>query len=476
MEIKNRSELLNLPSASPHIKARHLLLDLFQTGLEKINPFQIVKERLNYIIDLEILQIGDYSFNLKDRTIWVIGAGKAVGLMALAIEELIEKKTLSGLICVPEGVKKDLPLQKITCLESTHPLPSQVNVQNTNRLLQLIKNIKKEDLVISLISGGGSSLWSAPIDPISINELNELNLTLIRSGMSIHEINIIRKHVSRIKGGKLAKIIPSEIINLVISDVIGDNFDTIASGPFSPDPSTFNSVIEILKNYNLEINSLPSNVAQIIVEGINGSIPDTLKPNDEVFKRVYNFLLCSNMTARKAIYKKARDLGIKAIDSEKLLDGDARLVGIDYARQSLALLQDKALRRQSILYIGGGEPIVSVQGQGIGGRNQELIGSFLGEITKIDRSLDVVLLSAGTDGIDGNSEFAGAICDDYTRISLKEKELDIAKFQQDNDMSSFFQLLGNSLILSGPTGTNVMDIHLLLINASKLNYKSKYWH
>ena len=468
MEILNISELLDVPQDSPHFRSRKFLLELLKTGIDAVDPFELVIRNLDYISDLKLLQIGEFSFNLQKRTIWVIGAGKAVGRMAEAIEIKLPDCTLSGLICVPEGIKKDLSLKQIQCLESTHPIPSEKNIQNTMMMLELIKQIKPSDLVISLISGGGSALWSAPIPPISIADLEKLNLTLIRSGMSIHEINIIRKHLSLIKGGKLAQLIPSEIITLAISDVIGDNFDTIASGPFSPDDSTFHTVLETLEKYNLDLEGLPSIIYQVIAGGLNGKIPDTPNLENTVFKRVYSFLLGSNMIARNSISIKAEKLGIKVIDKGNLIEGDARYIGKEYALQGLRNLQDKTIKRQPILYLSGGEPTIIVKGNGVGGRNQELIGSFLEEINKIEMIPDLVLLSAGTDGIDGNSQYAGAICDHFTLRRIKEKKLPIDEYQKNNDMSQFFQLLGKSLILTGPTGTNVMDIHLLLVNASKL--------
>jgi glycerate-2-kinase len=283
--------------------------------------------------------------------------------------------------------------------------------------------------------------------------------------MSIHEINIIRKHVSQIKGGRLARLIPSQSFSLILSDVIGDEVESIASGPMSPDSSTFSDVLSVLKNYKLGQNSIPANIWKIIVKGSDGEIEETPKKDNPIFSRVNNFVIGSNSIARKAISSKAESLGVETIDSESFVDEEAIVVGKNLAKIALQYLKDYS---RPLLYISGGEPIVKVRGDGIGGRNQEVIGSFLREISLDKDYPDLSLIAFGTDGIDGNSKYAGAICDIFTLKRLREKRLEIGKYQNNNNMTGFFQKLGASLILTGPTGTNVMDIHLLLVNTSQL--------
>ncbi|MHA1946085.1 MAG: glycerate-2-kinase family protein, partial [Candidatus Hodarchaeales archaeon] len=219
MEIKNYFDLVDFPSDKFVLQGRKFLLSLYKTGVEAVNPYEIVKNALKYDPDLSTIKIRNFSHKLKTDKIWVIGVGKAVGRMAEAVEDIFPSLKLSGTICVPEGIKSSLNLNNIQALESSHPLPSKKNIENTEIVINTVKQVKPKDLVISLISGGGSALWASPIAPISLDDLRALNQVLIRSGMSIHEVNIIRKHVSNIKGGKFTKMIPCVNLSLIISDV-----------------------------------------------------------------------------------------------------------------------------------------------------------------------------------------------------------------------------------------------------------------
>ncbi|GAF68154.1 unnamed protein product, partial [marine sediment metagenome] len=376
MEIKNYSDLVDFPSDKLVLQGRKLLLSLYKTGVEAVNPYEIVKNALKYDPDISTVKIRNFSHILKTDKIWVIGVGKAVGRMAEAVENIFSSHKLSGTICVPEGVKSSLNLNNIRVLESSHPLPSKKNIENTKIVIDTVKQIKSKDLVISLISGGGSALWASPIAPISLDDLRALNQVLIRSGMSIHEVNIVRKHVSNIKGGKFTKMIPCVNLSLIISDVIGDNIESIASGPFFPDSSTYLSVQRILEKYNLQNESLPSHVYNILRKGLKGEIEETPKKNDAVFNKVHNYVLGSNKIARKAISERAKGLGINTIDKEELVEKNARYIGKKLFLESKEILQEES---SVILYISGGEPIIHVLGSGIGGRNQEVVGGFLEE-------------------------------------------------------------------------------------------------
>ncbi|MHA2110164.1 MAG: glycerate kinase type-2 family protein [Candidatus Hodarchaeales archaeon] len=467
MEIKNYFDLVDFPSDKFVLQGRKFLLSLYKTGVEAVNPYEIVKNALKYDPDLSTIKIRNFSHKLKTDKIWVIGVGKAVGRMAEAVEDIFPSLKLSGTICVPEGIKSSLNLNNIQALESSHPLPSKKNIENTEIVINTVKQVKPKDLVISLISGGGSALWASPIAPISLDDLRALNQVLIRSGMSIHEVNIIRKHVSNIKGGKFTKMIPCVNLSLIISDVIGDEIESIASGPFFPDSSTYLSVQKILEKYNLQNESLPSHVYNILRKGLKGEIEETPKKDNPVFHKVHNYVLGSNKIARKAISERAKGLGINVIDKEELVEKSARYVGKKLFLKSKEILQEES---SVILYISGGEPIIHVLGSGIGGRNQEVVGGFLEELLKSSKNLDVALLVAGTDGIDGNSEYAGAISDSYSVQEIMKKNIKLKEFQENNDMTSFFKQVGRSVILSGPTGTNVMDIQLMLVNASKIKF------
>lgn len=461
MIIQNYEEIIHFSSSS-HQKSRETILNLFNSAIEAVNPFQIVSDNLTYNSEKKELIIKDQVFSTQKRKIWIIGAGKAVGRMAEALEKVLNELEYQGVICVPEGVKKHLTLNRLRCLESTHPLPSEVNGVNTKEILELIENIKPEDLVIALISGGGSAIWAAPLVPITIEDLIVLNKELINSGMTIHEMNVVRKHVSTIKGGKLAKIVPAEMIVLVLSDVIGDNQESIASGYFYPDPSTFIDVRLILDKYHL-LNVIPASIKLVIEQGNDGLIPETPKKDDPIFQRVYTHVIGSNKLACNAIISDAKQLGLKALFLTDKVEGNAKCLGRLLARIYCGLANGT---QEPLLVISGGEPTVKVRGSGIGGRNQEVTAAVLQEFLSLASPPDIVFLSAGTDGVDGNSPYAGALVDDISVTVTHQKALNLAKFQKENNLSKFFEELGGSVLMSGPTGTNVMDLQIAILHAS----------
>ena len=461
--IQNYDEIIHF-SSSFHQKARETVLKLFDSGVRAVNPSLIINENLTYNSEKKELVIKDQIFSVNKRKIYIIGAGKAVGQMAEALEKLLIELEFQGIICVPQGVKKHLTLNRIECFESTHPLPSEVNLINTKETLNLIKNVKPNDLVIALISGGGSAIWSAPISPITIKDLIFLNKKLIESGMDIHEINVVRKHVSEIKGGKFAKVIPAEMIVLILSDVIGDNLETIASGCFHPDPSTFRDAENLLNQYNL-MNFVPDSIKLVIKQGNDGLIPETPKKDNPIFQNVHTYIVGSNKLACNAIMTEARQFGLKSVFLTDRIEGDAKWLGRLLARIYHGLADGT---KEPLLIVSGGEPTVKVSGSGIGGRNQEVAAAVLQEFLSLDSLSDILFLSAGTDGVDGNSPYAGALIDDLstTITRQKEKELNLAKFQKENNLSEFFEELGGSVLMIGPTGTNVMDLQLALLNVS----------
>ncbi|MFX0123472.1 MAG: glycerate kinase [Candidatus Hodarchaeota archaeon] len=462
MLIQNYEEIIHF-SSSIRQKPREIILELFNAAVDAVNPYQIILDNITYNSDRKELIIKNQVFSIEKRKIWIIGAGKAVGQMAEALERILIELEYKGVICVPEGVKNHLRLDVLTCLESTHPLPSEVNVKNTKEVLELIEKINPDDLVIALISGGGSAIWAAPISPITIEDLILLNKGLINSGMTIHEMNIVRKHVSAIKGGKLSKIIPAKtIVVLILSDVIGDNLETIASGCFYPDSSTFLDVRLILDQYDL-LNVIPDSIKLVIEQGNDGVIPETPKKTDPIFQHIYTHIIGSNKLACNAVISAAKQLGLNTLFLTDKLEGNAKCLGRLLARIYCGLA-DKT--REPLLVISGGEPTVKVRGGGIGGRNQEVAAAVLHEFSSLTSPPDIVFLSAGTDGIDGNSPYAGALVDDVSVTVTQQKELDLAKFQEENNLSKFFEEVGGSLLISGPTGTNVMDVQIALINAT----------
>ena len=460
MEVKNFDELIAITSDPVEIKARKLLIDLYKTAIEAVDPYHIIHQHLRYSSQEKMLFVNDDQYPVESRKVWIIGVGKAVGGMTVAIEEILDDLDYQGVICVPEGMKIKLNLKKILCLESTHPFPSEINELNTKKVLELINQISSDDLVIALISGGGSSMWVAPKSPISVQDLIILNQVLINSGMSIHEINLIRKHVSEIKGGKLARKISGEVITILLSDVVGDKLENIASGPLISDFSTLNEAKFLLKKYKLWEKGIPNSIKSVIKNGVNNEIAEKSKEKALVLNYVHSYLVGSNKIACKAILSQARKIGLNSLFLTDKLEGEARWIGKILARIYSGLMEEN---KAPLLIVSGGEPTVQVHGSGIGGRNQEVAAALLNEFLLNKSGLKFAFLSAGTDGIDGNSSYAGALIDNKTIDIYGEKRLIIDNYLAQNDTSSLFEKIGGTVLLTGPTGTNVMDIQLAII-------------
>jgi glycerate-2-kinase len=304
--------------------------------------------------------------------------------------------------------------------------------------------------VIVLISGGGSSLLCKPRVPL--NDLQKTIDMLLRSGVGIDELNAIRKHLSFVKGGQLAQYTKAVIVSLIISDIVRDPITSIASSPTSPDPTTFSDAREILKRYKLW-EKIPTAVRTAITEGIAGRISETLKENDPVFTTVFNFVIANNERACQGAMEKAKELGYHARLLTTSLTGEAREIG-----KYLITKGKKSLIHEKTIVITGGETTVTVQNGGTGGRNQELVLSCVEEIA----GDEFVVTSIGTDGIDGNSDAAGALADGFTLARALKKKLNPSHFLEQNNSNVFFRALGDTL-LTGLTGTNVMDVQIMIL-------------
>lgn len=458
MRIQNYKEIIHF-SSSERKKARETLLNFFSSALEAVDPFQLICNNLSFNSEEKELIIDKNHYSVANRKIWIIGTGKAVGRMTQAVEMILTELDYEGVICVPLGAKKDLKFERVQCYESTHPLPTEVNLCNTRMVLELVKRVQEEDLVIALISGGGSALWSAPTPPITINDLINLNKVLLRSKMSIHDINNIRKHLSQIKGGRLAEQISCETLVLVLSDVIGDNLESVASGPLSPDPSTFQDV-KILMDQHQIWENISYSIREVIEKGLSGEILDT--PKNE-FQHVHTYIVGSNKVACEAICSFARQQSFKTLLLTDKLEGDARWIGQLLARIYCGVSESI---QGPIVVVSGGESTIEVQGKGMGGRNQEVAAALLNELTSLPSPPDIEFLSVGTDGVDGNSKYAGALIDRLTVEVFLQKSLDMSKYRQENNISKFFEEIDGSLLITGPTGTNVMDLQIALLNYS----------
>ena len=389
------------------------------------------------------------------RRIYVLGAGKAGASMAQAAERALGRRIAAGLINVKYG--HTARLRRIELNECGHPVPDAAGAAGASRIAAMAESAQRDDLVLCLISGGGSALLPLPADGISLEEKQATTRELLACGANIHEINALRKHISRIKGGQLARLAsPAAVEALLLSDVIGDNLDVIGSGPTAPDASTFADVHAILEKYGIR-SRIPATVRDRIERGLRGDFPETPKPGDPLFARVRNTVIGSNRHALDAAAKAARAFGYRTLILSSEIQGETR----EIARMHAAIAREIAMNGRPVkppaCIVTGGETTVTLRGKGLGGRNQEFVLAAAIDIAGLDR---VVVFSAGTDGTDGPTDAAGAIADGRT-LSRKP---DAARYLEDNDSYHYFQPLGD-LVITGPTNTNVMDVRLLLVGA-----------
>ena len=394
--------------------------------------------------------------------IFLVGAGKASTAMGRAILSIISDRVHTGYIISKSNYGErntSLVCGKLTVSYAGHPLPDEASVTATIGLIKTLNGLTSKDTVMFLLSGGGSSLLTQPAPGISIGDLRQATDLLLRSGMNINEINTIRKHLDLIKGGGLARYLyPARTIVLVISDVINDPLDMIASGPCYPDTGTYRDALRILEHYNL-ISKMPSSVINHLSRGVKGLFAETAKSGDEIFLHISHYVLANVETAMQAALSKARDEGFEALQMTSKLKGEAREVGRTLAHLIRSIqVQNKSIERP-ICIILGGETTVRVSGMGLGGRNLELA---LGAVDDLAGLRDIVLVTLATDGGDGPTNAAGAVVTGHTYINAHRLGLNSAKYLTNNDSYSYFHRLGD-LIITGPTLTNVNDLVLLFI-------------
>lgn len=435
MLFKNFNTIINNGQTSEIKKARRDVLNIFSAALRSVNPYNAVKSFLNkQKIDIS---------HFKD--IYLISFGKASIGMTKAVCDTFKIKKGVTITNTPS----EKPNSNIQVITGGHPLPNKNSIHGAEQALQLIKKCKENDLLFVLISGGGSALLSKPRIPL--NDLKKTTDLLLKSGADIKEINTIRKHLSFVKGGQLIKNAKCQVISLIISDIIGDPIEFISSGPTYPDSTTFSDAEKILKKYNLW-KKIPFSAKKIIEDGKRGLIPETPKKNDEVFKKIDNFIVANNKTACEKAEKKAEKLGYKTLLLTNSLEGEAKEVGRYLVEKAKNHLIDK-----KTVFISGGETTVTIKGDGYGGRNQEMV---LGAIKSLANK-NMVFSSFATDGIDGRSDAAGAIADGFSYKKAIEKKLNPDEYLEKNNSYEFFKKI-NDLLITGPTGTNVMDIQLIL--------------
>ena len=440
---------------------RQHALEVFQAALKAVDPVEAVCRYVKVMDDT--LQVGEHEFAFKDfDRILVAGAGKAGAPMARALEDLLGDRIADGVIVVKEG--HGLPLAHVRIHEASHPVPDERGIKGAEEILSLVKDAGERDLVLCLISGGGSALLVAPAEGVTLEDKQEVTRLLLACGADIHEINTIRKHLSRAKGGGLARFAyPATVVSLILSDVVGDDLNVIASGPAVPDTTTFDDTRRVLEKYDIR-DQVPSSVQKRIGQGLKGDIEDTPKAGDAVFERCFSELVGTNLQALKAAGSKAEELGYQTLILSSTVEGEAREVAKVLTAIAREIQGSGNPLSPPACILCGGETTVTIKGEGKGGRNQEFA---LASAMLIDGMPDVVVLAGGTDGNDGPTDAAGAIADGSTLERARVQGLDPLDYLRRNDSYHFFQPL-DGLVITGPTRTNVMDVYMVLVGGSEI--------
>jgi len=431
-------------------------VDIFLAGVAAVDPGQAVRSHLK--LEGDMLQAGTHRISLSpDTRVFVVGAGKAAAPMAAAVEEVFGNRIHRGLVVVKYGHMT--PVERIEILEGAHPVPDEAGLEGARRVADLLDDAGEGDLVICLISGGGSALIPFPEPPVTLRDKQVTTDLLLKSGAEIGEINCVRKHLSRLKGGGLARsAFPARVLTLILSDVVADPLDVIASGPTVGDPTTFGDAFAILDRYDLT-ERVPAAVLARIKQGVEGKYPDTPKPGAPELKDIINILVGTNAIAVKAATKRAEELGYNTTVLSTIITGETRDAAENHAAVARKIVEQDLPAARPACVISGGETTVTIKGGGKGGRNQEFaLASAIG----IEGLPGTVILSGGTDGTDGPTDAAGATADGTTVSRAREAGLDPTAFLANNDSYHFFKKL-DDLLITGPTLTNVMDLRIILV-------------
>jgi hydroxypyruvate reductase len=423
-------------------KLRRHALRIFKAALQAADPYRAAVE--HFRCDGRTLRAGRLRYRLSDfDRIQVIGAGKAGAAMARAVEDVLRGRVSGGLVNVPASSRRKL--QRIELNPCGHPIPDSGGAEGARRMLEIAHSAGARDLLICVISGGASALLPAPAPPLDLEAKQEITRRLLRSGATIHEMNVVRKHLSLIKGGQLARAAwPATVLTLILSDVVGDDPEIIGSGPTVADPSTCEDAIEILGRYRIKVP--------------RGAMHETPKPGDPALAGSHHEIVGSNRQAIAAAAAEARGLGYRTLALSSSIEGETRDIAAMHAAIAREILTTGQPAKPPACLLSGGETTVTVRGSGLGGRNLEFVLAAALAL----KGAPITILSAGTDGIDGPTDAAGAIADSGTLVAAERLGMNAREFLNNNDSYHFFEPL-NALIKTGPTGTNVMDIRVLLI-------------
>ena len=437
-------------------KLRKDARELFDQAIKEADPRKCVLEHLD--LKGERLRVGGESFNLSDfESVYVVAFGKAASAMAAALEELLGERITEGIVV--SNVRSGRAFRKMDFHLSSHPVPDEKSVEAAKKVVSLLEKSGEKDLVIFLISGGGSSILAMPSKGLTIEDKRAATQRLMLCGVDTYGLNTVRKKMSQIKGGGLLKkALPSQVITLILSDVVGDRLEFIASGPTVPDTTTYQDAWRVIEALELE-HKIPPRVVVHLEKGRKKSVSPTMDREQYERSGATTIVVGNNHKAIVSMEKMAEKMGYNTLFLSSQISGEAREVAKVLAGISFDIKRFGRPVKKPACILFGGETTVNVMGRGRGGRNTETALSFCFEITG---SKGIVGLFAGTDGIDGPTDAAGAICDGQSRLVARSMGISARDHLADNDSYSFFGTLGD-LIKTGNTGTNVMDVGVVLI-------------
>ena len=451
---------MNAPGSTTAVLQNHAYGEVVQrvlaAALQAVDPYAALCSHVGR--QGNCLSIGTKSYDLNEfENIYLAAIGKAGAPMARATADLLAERLTQGIVLVKDGYQADLPGLEV--FTAGHPVPDARGVLAAGRIMDLLGNAGESDLVLCLISGGGSALLTSPAPGLTLEDLQRLTALLMRCGADINEINTLRKHLEQAKGGNLRRLAhPAQLVTLVLSDVIGDPLDVIASGPTYPDPTTYQDAYAVLERYNL-LEETPVEVRERLESGLAGALPETPKPGDLLFAGAQYEVVGNNLQAAQAAQEQARRKGLNTLLLTTSMQGEARYAG----RFLAAIARQVALSGQPVTrpacLIAGGETTVTLQGDGLGGRNQEVALGAVSDLAGLEKAL---LVTLATDGGDGPTDAAGAVASGETLQQAQALGLDPQGFLRRNDAYRFFERLGG-LIKTGPTLTNVNDLAFLFL-------------
>ena len=432
------------------------VLAAMDEALVAADPARIIRKHLR--LERKVLRADELRFPLKDfRRIFVIGGGKASGYMAEEVEKLLGKWITRGLVIIPDYLRPRPKDHRIRYHAATHPIPTRKGEAGVLAMMDMVENVSRDDMVIVLLSGGASALMPLPAEGMTVKDEAGVTALLLKSGAGIEEINTVRKHISQVKGGRLAaRLYPATVLGLIISDVVGDKIDAIASGPTAPDPTTYYDAKQVLEKYRLWPR-IPDRARKVITDGLAGSIPDTPKRRDKAFMQVRNLIVGNNRESCLAAAEAMTKAGYRTQTLSIQVTGEAREAGRIFGAIAREIWDNALPFASPAALVAGGETTVTVRGKGKGGRNQELV---LAAAAKINGSDGIVVGSFATDGIEGQTNAAGALADGTTVMRGLKLGMYPEQFLRNNDSYHYFSKL-KDLVITGPTGTNVNDITIL---------------